>query len=77
MGCSTAYLTLFATAEKEEYDGRNGCLKKLNAFARYHNELLKLAMEELRRKHPKARIIYADYYGAALRFAHVPRHFGE
>ncbi|XP_020576857.1 GDSL esterase/lipase At5g45910-like [Phalaenopsis equestris] len=76
VGCSTAYLTLFATAEKEEYDGRNGCLKKLNAFARYHNEFLRMAMGELRRKHPNARIIYADYYGAAMRFAHAPRHFG-
>ncbi|XP_020705738.1 GDSL esterase/lipase At5g45910 [Dendrobium catenatum] len=76
VGCSSAYLTLFATEEKEEYDVRNGCLKKLNAFARYHNELLQLAMEELRKKYPKTRIIYADYYTAAMRFAHAPGHFG-
>ncbi|KAL0925159.1 hypothetical protein M5K25_003470 [Dendrobium thyrsiflorum] len=76
IGCLPLYLTLFATMEKEDYDDRNWCLKKLNNFARYHNELLKSSIEQLRKKHPQARIIYADYYGALLRFAHSPRHFG-
>ncbi|KAL0925157.1 hypothetical protein M5K25_003468 [Dendrobium thyrsiflorum] len=77
IGCLPLYLTLFATMDKEDYDDRNWCLKKLNNFARYHNELLKSSIDQLRKKHPQARIIYADYYGAFLRFTHSPRHFGE
>ncbi|PKU72679.1 GDSL esterase/lipase [Dendrobium catenatum] len=76
IGCLPLYLTLFATMEKEDYDDRNWCLIKLNNLARYHNELLKSAIKQLRRKHPEARIIYADYYSALLQFVHSPRHFG-
>ncbi|KAI3710178.1 hypothetical protein L2E82_39952 [Cichorium intybus] len=75
IGCSAAYLTLFATQDKAAYD-RNGCLKEHNAFSKYHNFQLKLALEKLRQKYPEARIIYADYYGAAMALFHIPHHLG-
>nr|CAD1843270.1 unnamed protein product [Ananas comosus var. bracteatus] len=76
-GCSSVYLTLFGSVRKADYDRRNGCLKKFNSFAKYHNALLRRALERLQRKYQRARIIYADYYGAAIPFSHAPKHFGE
>ncbi|KAK8629351.1 hypothetical protein V6N13_078194 [Hibiscus sabdariffa] len=75
IGCSAVYLTLFESSNKEDYD-RHGCLKAFNAFARYHNSQLKQALDLLRQTYPHARIIYADYYGAAMRFVHAPLHHG-
>lgn len=75
IGCSAVYLTLFQTQDEAAYD-KHGCLKAHNAFAKYHNSQLKLALEQLRRKHPQAKIVYADYYGAAKRFVHSPKHYG-
>ncbi|XP_050287247.1 GDSL esterase/lipase At5g45910-like [Quercus robur] len=76
IGCSAAYMTLFQSPNKADYDPKNGCLKAFNSFAKYHNNQLKRALEMLRQKYPHARIIYADYYGAAIRFFHAPRHYG-
>ncbi|KAL2494903.1 GDSL esterase/lipase [Forsythia ovata] len=75
IGCNAVYLTLFRTPNKSAYD-QNGCLKAYNAFSKYHNSQLKLALETLRQKYPHAKIIYADYYGAAKRFFHSPKHYG-
>lgn len=75
IGCSAVYLTLFRSQNIEDYDN-NGCLKALNGFAKYHNKQLNLALETIRHKNPHARIIYADYYGAAQRFFHAPGHYG-
>ncbi|KAJ6707150.1 hypothetical protein OIU85_027496 [Salix viminalis] len=75
IGCSAVYLTLFGSPNKTEYD-RNGCLKAYNAFSKNHNYQLKRALDMLRQKYPHARIMYADYYGAAMRFIHAPRHHG-
>ncbi|XP_014517982.1 GDSL esterase/lipase At5g45910 [Vigna radiata var. radiata] len=75
IGCSALYLTLFRSENKEDYDG-NGCLKSFNGFAEYHNKELKLALKTLRQTNPHARILYADYYGAAKRFFHAPGHYG-
>ncbi|KAL3617051.1 hypothetical protein CASFOL_039445 [Castilleja foliolosa] len=75
LGCSSVYLTLFGTSDKTGYD-QNGCLKAFNAFSKYHNYLLKLALEKLRQKYPHATISYADYYGVAKRFVHAPNHYG-
>ncbi|XP_058100728.1 GDSL esterase/lipase At5g45910-like [Magnolia sinica] len=76
IGCSSLYLTIFYTPNKAEYDPRNGCLPALNRFSRYHNSQLRRALEGLRQKYPHANIVYADYYGAAMRFFHAPQHFG-
>lgn len=76
IGCSALYLTLFSRGRNTEDYGKNGCLKAFNDFAKYHNKHLNLALETLRQKNPHARIMYADYYGAAKRFIHAPRHHG-
>lgn len=75
IGCWAPYLTLFAMQNKAGYDG-NGCLKAHNSFSKYHNAQLKLGLEKLRQKYPQARIIYADYYGAAMALFHTPHHLG-
>ncbi|PIN18847.1 Sinapine esterase [Handroanthus impetiginosus] len=75
IGCNPVYLTLFRTTNKAAYD-QHGCLKAYNAFSKYHNSQLKLALEKLRQKYPHANISYADYYGAAKRFFHAPLHYG-
>ncbi|XP_008785390.2 GDSL esterase/lipase At5g45910-like [Phoenix dactylifera] len=75
-GCSSAYLTVFNSPNREDYDPRTGCLRWLNGFAKYHNALLRRALDELRRKYPRARIMYADYYGASNPISRSPQHFG-
>ncbi|KAK7246382.1 hypothetical protein RIF29_41250 [Crotalaria pallida] len=75
IGCNSVYLTQFRSQNKEDYDNY-GCLKAFNDFAQYHNKQLNLALETLRHKYPHARIIYADYYGAALQFFHAPGRYG-
>ncbi|KAL0398492.1 UNVERIFIED_CONTAM: GDSL esterase/lipase [Sesamum radiatum] len=75
IGCNAVYLTLFHTDDRTAYD-KNGCLKAHNAFSKYHNSQLKLALQNLRQKYPHARISYADYYGASKRFFHVPKRYG-
>nr|XP_010925697.1 GDSL esterase/lipase At1g28570 isoform X2 [Elaeis guineensis] len=76
-GCSSVYLTVFNSPNKEEYDPTTGCLKWLNAFAKYHDALLRRALDELRRKYPRARIMYADYYGASIQIGRSPQRFGS
>ncbi|XP_019162133.1 PREDICTED: GDSL esterase/lipase At5g45910-like [Ipomoea nil] len=75
IGCSAVYLTLFGTPNKSAYD-QNGCLKVYNDFSKYHNSQLRFALGKLRKEYPHAKIIYADYYAAAKRFFHSPKHYG-
>ncbi|GMN43591.1 hypothetical protein TIFTF001_012789 [Ficus carica] len=75
IGCITVYLTFFQSPNKTDYDS-NGCLKAFNAFSELHNSRLKRALETLRQKYPHAKIIYADYYGAAMQFFHSPLEYG-
>ncbi|KAF5202136.1 GDSL esterase/lipase [Thalictrum thalictroides] len=76
IGCSAVFLTIYQTPNKSAYDPTNGCLKAFNGFSKYHNNQLKIALENLRTKYPHAKIIYADYYGAAHRFFHSPLQYG-
>jgi phospholipase/lecithinase/hemolysin len=76
MGCSSAYLTLHPGRSRSDYDSV-GCLKTYNDFAQRHNAMVQQKLEVLRLKYPKARIMYADYYGAAMSFAKNPKQFGE
>ncbi|XP_011623527.1 GDSL esterase/lipase At1g28590 isoform X1 [Amborella trichopoda] len=76
IGCSTAYLTMFQTQDKQEYDPDTGCLKRFNDFAIYYNSKLQDAIQVMRQKFPHATTIYADYYNAALRFFKSPEAFG-
>lgn len=75
LGCSAAYLTLFRSPSKVDYDS-NGCLKAFNNFSEIHNGQLKHALEMLRRKYKNAKIIYADYYGATMQFINAPLRYG-
>ena len=76
MGCSSAYLTLHPGRNSSDYDAA-GCLKTYNDFAQHHNAVLQQNLRALRVKYPQARIMYADYYGAAMSFAKNPEQFGE
>ncbi|KAF9589777.1 hypothetical protein IFM89_028712 [Coptis chinensis] len=64
IGCSPMYLTLFKNNDSTSYDDK-GCLKGLNTFARYHNQYLQNALQQLRLEYPNVAIVYADYYQAA------------
>lgn len=76
LGCNPAYLTVFATKDAEEY-GQCGCLKWLNMFFEHHNELLQIELNQLRVLYPHTKIIYADYFNAALQFYKYPEQFGS
>ncbi|KAF8643592.1 hypothetical protein HU200_066645 [Digitaria exilis] len=75
MGCLPAILTLYASANVSDYD-RNGCLRKINALARYHNELLRSSVQALRNMYPHVAIAFAEYYQPVLAFLEVPGLFG-
>ncbi|KAG1335210.1 putative GDSL esterase/lipase [Cocos nucifera] len=76
LGCFGVFLTLYMSSNKEDYDPRTGCLKKLNALTRYHNGMLRRLLEQFRIKYPGLRFTYADYYGAVMRLARHPKRYG-
>ncbi|KAF9589548.1 hypothetical protein IFM89_025581 [Coptis chinensis] len=47
VGCSSSYLTIFESQNKDDYDP-NGCLKWLNEFTQFHNNLLQNELNRLR-----------------------------
>jgi len=75
LGCNPAYLTTFATKDEEEYD-QAGCLKWVNKFFEYHNELLQMELHRLQVLYPFTNIIYADYFNAAMQFYKSPEQYG-
>lgn len=76
IGCSPSLLTLLRTSPSAaEYD-RIGCLRGVNDVARHHNALLHAAVDGLRAKHPKATIIFADFYTPIRRILENPSQFG-
>ncbi|KAK7302911.1 hypothetical protein RJT34_13808 [Clitoria ternatea] len=75
LGCSARYLTIYGSMDKNEYD-QNGCLKWLNEFVEYYNQKLQSEINRLRRLHPYANLIYADYYNAALPLYNDPTILG-
>lgn len=76
IGCSAAYLTVFASDNKNDYDATTGCLNWLNEFSQYHNQLLQEELDRLRQLYPDVTLIYADYYNAAMRIYRAPSKFG-
>ncbi|XP_019162690.1 PREDICTED: GDSL esterase/lipase At1g28590-like [Ipomoea nil] len=76
IGCSPSYLSYFMTSNASEYDPQTGCINWLNDFTEYHNELLQKELNHLRELHPHTRIIYADYYNAAMRLYRSPNNYG-
>ncbi|PIN01992.1 Chlorogenate--glucarate O-hydroxycinnamoyltransferase [Handroanthus impetiginosus] len=63
IGCLPIYKTAFQTNISTAYD-ENQCLKQLNEFAMYHNELLKEGIDKLKQESPNVVIVYGDYYSA-------------
>ncbi|KAM7481944.1 hypothetical protein LguiB_006527 [Lonicera macranthoides] len=63
IGCLPVYLTQFQTNNLLAYDEHN-CLKEFNNLAIYQNELLQLAIKELKQENPNVTIVYGDYYNA-------------
>ncbi|KAK6917662.1 GDSL lipase/esterase [Dillenia turbinata] len=59
-GCMPGFLTIVKTSSKEEYDPSTGCLKWLNTFTKYHNELLQMELERLRKLYPDLNIDSVD-----------------
>lgn len=60
----------------KDYD-EHGCLKWLNEVSQKHNQALHDEISRLRYFNPGVKIIYADYYGAAMEFIKNPGRFGE
>ncbi|KAL6868115.1 hypothetical protein ACP4OV_014960 [Aristida adscensionis] len=76
IGCVPAYLMMFQSDKIEDYEPETGCLRWMNEFSQYHNELLVEELEKLRVLHPDVTIIYADYYRAAMEIYQFPEQFG-
>ncbi|KAM7478638.1 hypothetical protein LguiA_026851 [Lonicera macranthoides] len=76
IGCFPASLTLFQTNNTSAYDQHN-CLKELNNLSIYQNELLQLAIKELKQQNPNTMILYGDYYNAFQWLYHNAQYFGK
>ncbi|CDP21061.1 unnamed protein product [Coffea canephora] len=76
IGCSAVYLTYFQGSNQQDYDKATGCINWLNDFSKYHNRLLQKELNRIRKLHPHATIIYADYYNAAMRLYRSPNKYG-
>lgn len=76
VGCIPVYLEMFRqSSDSTKYDSF-GCIKSLNELSNYHNKLLQIQLSQLRQNHPRANIIYADYYNAMIQFYRSPDKFG-
>eukprot|EP00253_Pinus_taeda_P033064 PITA_33064 len=73
IGCSPSYLTFYATGEELD---TMGCMPRFNAFAKRSNDLLRASVAELQILHQDVEIVFADYYGAALKVLQSPQSFG-
>ena len=76
IGCLPIYLTIFHTNSSAHYDEFH-CLKGLNNLSVYHNDQLKLAIEDLRIENPNVVIVYGDYYNAFQWVYRNAQHLGE
>jgi phospholipase/lecithinase/hemolysin len=75
-GCAPEYLQGFQSSNTSDYDA-TGCIAWFNDFSRQHNQALVQEVARLRSQNPGVRLIYADYYGAALEFFKNPKNYGE
>ncbi|KAL2895765.1 hypothetical protein RDABS01_000763 [Bienertia sinuspersici] len=63
IGCMPIYLANFETNDISMYDKLH-CLKELNEFAKFQNKILQQTIIQMQINHPKATIIYGDYFSA-------------
>ncbi|CAO2161587.1 unnamed protein product [Urochloa humidicola] len=75
-GCAPSSLVLFANQTDGEHEPDTGCLKDLNLLSKEHNRQLRRALARLRRRHPGARLVYADFYAPIIDFAVAPGRYG-
>ncbi|KAM0898798.1 hypothetical protein ACQ4PT_021712 [Festuca glaucescens] len=75
IGCVPAYLSAHQSGNQSDYD-EHGCLRWYNDFSQRHNAALQQEVARLRSKNPGAKVVYADYYGAAMQFVRNPQQFG-
>lgn len=78
IGCSSSYLTLYASASSRNGEplDKLGCLRRFNNFARKGNHLLGARVAQLQFQHPEVKFVFADLYGAALNVLKSPHSFG-
>nr|CAB3473748.1 unnamed protein product [Digitaria exilis] len=75
IGCVPKYLSDFRSGNRADYD-EHGCLRWFNDFSQRHNHELRGVVCRLSAQNPGVKLIYADYYGAAMEFVRDPRRFG-
>jgi hypothetical protein len=71
-----AYLKAYRTNNPTDYDEFH-CLRWFNGFSQRHNQVLKQKINRLKSRNPGVKIIYADYYGAAMEFVRNPHRYGN
>ncbi|KAG2590494.1 hypothetical protein PVAP13_5NG405500 [Panicum virgatum] len=75
IGCVSSYLSMFPSSDPTDFDG-DRCLRWFNDFSTRHNKALRGEVARLKARNPGAKLIYADYYGAAMEFVKNPGRFG-
>lgn len=74
-GCIPLFLTLLPSAP-EDLDSL-GCIKSVNDYVRYHNEMLVQAVKQLREEYKgKAELGYGDYYGINVEILEKAESYG-
>ncbi|KAF8396261.1 hypothetical protein HHK36_017877 [Tetracentron sinense] len=63
LGCFPFYLTTLKSNDPAAYDEFK-CLKDLNNFSMYYNNLLQQSILELNQEYPNVVVVYADNYNA-------------
>ncbi|XP_003566944.3 GDSL esterase/lipase At1g28600 [Brachypodium distachyon] len=76
IGCVPKYLDILGKfANPPDYD-QFGCLSWFNDFSQRHNQALSNEINRLSAQHPGVKLIYADYYGAAMEVFKNPGRYG-
>lgn len=80
IGCVPQYLAIFQSdgggGGGSDYD-QYGCLVWFNDFSQKHNQLLQQEVARLRSQNPGVKVIFADYFGAAMQFVQNPKNYGK
>ncbi|TVU35784.1 hypothetical protein EJB05_17687, partial [Eragrostis curvula] len=74
IGCVPAYLSGHGGDDEPRDEFR--CLRWFNDFSARHNQALRSEVDRLRARNPGVKLIYADYFGAAMEFVKTPARFG-
>jgi hypothetical protein len=74
IGCVPGYLSAFGGADEPRDEHQ--CLRWFNDFSTRHGEALRGEVNRLRVRNPGVKLIYADYFSAAMEFVKTPSRFG-